>query len=198
MILKKLCTKCKEVKSVDEFYTSRNNLDGYRGKCKQCMREEDKEWYKSNKEHHNQCSALNYQKNAEEVIRRTSQHKRENKEQYDEIYARYVVSPKGQETIRRSQEIRKARIKAAVGHHTRKDVIAQGERQNWICYWQGTNCTGYCKDNFHKDHKIPVNRGGSNDPSNIVVSCPNCNRQKGNKTPEEYTMYLNKLKESKG
>lgn len=41
------------------------------------------------------------------------------------------------------------------------------------------------------DHKIPTSRNGTNDNSNIVLSCAYCNRQKGNKTESEYREWLN-------
>lgn len=34
---------------------------------------------------------------------------------------------------------------------------------------------------FEWDHLIPVSRGGTNDPDNIVVSCRSCNRSKGDR-----------------
>jgi hypothetical protein len=36
------------------------------------------------------------------------------------------------------------------------------------------------------DHVIPWDQGGSNDPSNIVRCCLDCQRRKFNKTPEEF------------
>lgn len=48
----------------------------------------------------------------------------------------------------------------------------------------------YCGQQFHAvrltyDHVIPVARGGAKNWENIVTSCVNCNREKGNRTPEE-------------
>jgi len=36
------------------------------------------------------------------------------------------------------------------------------------------------------DHVIPISRGGTNDPSNLVLSCPHCNDRKGAKLPSEW------------
>jgi 5-methylcytosine-specific restriction endonuclease McrA len=46
----------------------------------------------------------------------------------------------------------------------------------------------YCgsQSDLTRDHVIPVSRGGSNDPSNIVVACRTCNCTKGDRTPEEW------------
>lgn len=55
----------------------------------------------------------------------------------------------------------------------------------------------YClkRIEFGKDiveHKIPLSRGGNNDFANLAISCRPCNTSKGNKTPEEYKIYLEK------
>lgn len=36
------------------------------------------------------------------------------------------------------------------------------------------------------DHMLPYNRGGTNWPENLAVSCRDCNRDKFTKTPEEF------------
>ena len=35
----KKCCRCKEIKPLDVFYNSKNNLDGYLGHCKPCDRD---------------------------------------------------------------------------------------------------------------------------------------------------------------
>lgn len=37
---------------------------------------------------------------------------------------------------------------------------------------------------FHLDHLIPVSRGGSNEPNNLAVACPSCNKSRGNRIEE--------------
>jgi hypothetical protein len=36
------------------------------------------------------------------------------------------------------------------------------------------------------DHSIPFDRGGQNEPENIVACCLTCQREKATKTPEEF------------
>ena len=38
-----------------------------------------------------------------------------------------------------------------------------------------------------KDHVMPKSRGGSNDESNIVLCCADCNQEKGALDDKEYT-----------
>lgn len=41
-----------------------------------------------------------------------------------------------------------------------------------------------------RDHIVPVSRGGSNIPTNVVPACLSCNSRKGNRTAEEAGMTL--------
>jgi 5-methylcytosine-specific restriction endonuclease McrA len=47
----------------------------------------------------------------------------------------------------------------------------------------------YCSQrggNLECDHVIPVSRGGTNEPTNLVTACLPCNRSKGTKLPQEW------------
>lgn len=46
----KKCNKCNETKEYSEFYKAKSNLDGYRGSCKQCCSNYNKEWQAKNPE----------------------------------------------------------------------------------------------------------------------------------------------------
>lgn len=36
------------------------------------------------------------------------------------------------------------------------------------------------------DHLLPVSRGGTDDPRNLVLACSGCNGSKGDRTPDEW------------
>ncbi len=40
------------------------------------------------------------------------------------------------------------------------------------------------------DHWVPLARGGTDDPDNLVAACVGCNREKGTMTGEEFRAYL--------
>lgn len=40
--------------------------------------------------------------------------------------------------------------------------------------------------NLHIDHVVPKRRGGTDDPSNLVAACADCNLAKYNRTPLEW------------
>jgi 5-methylcytosine-specific restriction endonuclease McrA len=86
---------------------------------------------------------------------------------------------------------RRARIRLAPGIHTATDIAAQFTRQHGRCYWMTTPVCrdrgGKLGDKYHVDHVIPVVRGGSNGPENLVIACPTCNRKKSAKFPHEFS-----------
>jgi len=84
--------------------------------------------------------------------------------------------------IRAKNRAYKARKRGAEGKHTATDVTIQYERQHGKCYYCGRKLGKV----YHVDHVVPLSRGGSNDPSNLVVACPNCNVEKRNKMPHEW------------
>lgn len=76
---------------------------------------------------------------------------------------------------------RRARVKAAGGRITKAEVDRQLIAQSGLCW--------YCNAQllkFHIDHVVPLVRGGTNQPDNIVLACPSCNQSKGTKTVEEW------------
>ena len=52
--------------------------------------------------------------------------------------------------------------------------------------------------NYHFEHSLPFSRGGYTNIGNGVVSCKNCNLQKGAKTKKEYLAYRGMLELNSG
>jgi 5-methylcytosine-specific restriction endonuclease McrA len=54
---------------------------------------------------------------------------------------------------------------------------------------QDARCA-YCNkplhDAYHIDHKQPIAKGGTNELSNLHLTCPRCNMRKGAMTHEEF------------
>jgi len=78
---------------------------------------------------------------------------------------------------------RHAAIKGAEGKWTEADVALQLRTQKGLCWWCGVALNGV----FHRDHRIPLTRGGSNAPENLCLTCPKCNLSKNNKLPSEWS-----------
>ena len=58
------------------------------------------------------------------------------------------------------------------------------KRDNYSCVYCGS------KKNLTVDHIQPKSKGGPNTWQNLVTCCGTCNRQKGDRTPEEANMKL--------
>lgn len=80
---------------------------------------------------------------------------------------------------------RRALEKKAGGIFTAKEVDDLLQVQDNECHYCGNDL-----DDFHRDHKIPLVRGGRNDIVNIALACPPCNLKKNRKTDDEFFHFL--------
>lgn len=104
---------------------------------------------------------------------------RERKREYMREYFR---RPDVVERRNISKNNRRARKMNAGGSYTADDIMKQYSSQNGRCWW----CGKKVGKKYHIDHVIPLSRGGSNGPRNIVISCPHCNVSKNDKLPQEW------------
>ena len=95
----------------------------------------------------------------------------------------YIESP--EKVLARVDEYKK-RLKNAEGTHTTKEKIDIRINQNDSCYY----CNKKLFNTGEYDHMTPLSRGGSNSSANLVLSCRTCNRDKRDKTAEEYFSWL--------
>ena len=171
----KLCARCKLLKSTTEFGIDTSRPDNLHCYCKQCRRVETRERYAKLKndnmflQTHRESSALWYEKHKTERSA-LGKLRRQNNTQ------------KSREKERIAWHKRNGLKKKAGGIFTSRDVGRQGRVQKWCCWW----CGAPCQDAYHVDHLIPLAKGGHNDPSNIVITCPHCNLSKSDKLPEEW------------
>jgi 5-methylcytosine-specific restriction endonuclease McrA len=174
----KICSACKQEKSFDDFYKLSSSPTGLQSRCKACAKkhyEENKEyllkqhyeWVDNNREKHNQYRAKSYQKN---------------RDKYLAIAKRYYNTIKGKINNRIRQHKRRARKNAAEGFHTYEDIKNIYNKQQGKCAW----CGCFVGEKYHVDHVIPLSRGGSDFPENLVISCQTCNQKKWNKLPSEW------------
>jgi 5-methylcytosine-specific restriction endonuclease McrA len=60
-------------------------------------------------------------------------------------------------------------------------------RDHYTCQYCGKKCKA---EQLTYDHVVPRSKGGKTNWSNIVAACQQCNRQKGDRTPEQAGMKL--------
>ena len=77
----------------------------------------------------------------------------------------------------------RARKSGVSGDFSRPDIAKILKGQKRRCWW----CRKKLGADYQMDHRIPLSRGGSNAPGNMVAACPTCNRSKGSKMPWEFS-----------
>ena len=104
--------------------------------------------------------------------------------EYSRLYAKKYREA-NKEKFRAIRWNYKARKKLAIGTHTGDDIINIVKQQNNLCFWCKTELK-----HMHVDHYIPLSKGGSNDKTNLVASCPSCNMAKRDKMPEDFIKWM--------
>jgi len=177
---------------------------------KQRERERNKKYYQENKEkiyqrrkkykekcgkYIKQYSSDYYHRNKEKILKKAKEYREQNKDlvkearkksrlkHYDKEKQKeknkqfYLKNPLCIAAIRHK---RRARTKNASSYATKEQIKARFDYYDNKCY--------YCGDssNLQVEHRIPLARGGSNWPANIVPACKCCNNKKYTKTEKEF------------
>ena len=201
-MLPKTCSKCGVPKALDEFYKQRGYWMAH---CKSChnlackiRQENNPQQYMQYKRNHKK----KLKERAEILLPKTKECSRCHevksfKEFSKSVHATPGIIPhcKACDSIA-SKEWRinnpeKNRLKSKAW--AEKFAAAPGEKPLRVP--PGVPC-GYCGENMATwyDHKVALEVGGTNDPENLIPSCPQCNSSKGELTPEEWTAWKAKFK----
>lgn len=86
----------------------------------------------------------------------------------------------------RERKIREEKTGEKPLHFSDQDTERLFAKQDGKCLY----CKRPLAQLFHRDHFIPVSKGGSDSPDNIALSCPECNRSKGSLWPWEWDGWL--------
>lgn len=189
------CKSCRKAIAQANFLKNRERILAKNKKWKDAnpdkVAAQVKRW---NKEHPERCKERQAQfkkknphKNAE-YMRRWREN---NREQYRELDMAYrnnnrervrELAAKARAAdpmrFRAYQHNRRVLIRAG-GTFTSEDIAAQYARQSGCCAWCSCDLDGV----YQIDHVIPVVRGGSNTPDNLVCACALCNRRKNKLLP---------------
>jgi 5-methylcytosine-specific restriction endonuclease McrA len=204
----KTCTKCKQEfpATLEYFHSDKSRPDGLRYWCKPCVNERTNERRAApdQREKRNQRERDKYASNPE--LRATKNRRRrermlepgmrefnkqrmriylsnpENKIKHKQSIRRWKQSERGKASARDSFQRRRARLKNAEGFYTADDIELQYRAQKGKCWHCGKPLNG----KYHIDHLIPLDRGGSNWPNNLVCSCEHCNTSKGTRFCQEW------------
>ena len=131
-----------------------------------------KRWVAKDPEHVKALKRAKYHRNKAKQLDRA-------KEQY---HLNLEVSrKKGRDRLNRKK--RRARRKNAAGISTVESRLARVEYHGWKCRYCGCELV---PETLTIDHMIPLIRGGTDWPANLVPACKPCNSRKQTKTFKEY------------
>jgi 5-methylcytosine-specific restriction endonuclease McrA len=73
-------------------------------------------------------------------------------------------------------------LKKTAGSHTLVEIAQMVRDQEGACAY----CGKEFGDRYHVDHMMPLSRGGTNDWTNLAITCVFCNLSKHTQTAEEF------------
>jgi 5-methylcytosine-specific restriction endonuclease McrA len=178
--LTKTCSRCEQEKPITEFWTNGMSVKGeprYRSRCIPCRRAEKREEYQANRDKIRAGSKAKWPEVRErENARRRAYYIEKNEAEKQRI--RYATdeeyAAKKRTRVRTRKAARNKNRYGTVGHHTRKDWLRLLNQHDGRC--------AYCDAPAdHKDHVVPLVRGGSDSIGNLLPACRKCNLSKGGK-----------------
>jgi 5-methylcytosine-specific restriction endonuclease McrA len=161
----KRCSKCKEVKKLEEFHRNKTRKDGLADSCKVCARARALAHHYANPERHSLAHLAWRTANPRKWLDNASKWERLNP---DKVLA-----------MRHNKRAEKA---GAEGRFTADELRALRTAQNGHCAY--CDRTGFV---LHVDHIVPLKLNGTGYISNICFACTRCNSSKGQRTPEQWT-----------
>lgn len=158
----KKCSLCGELKKVAKFYKGHS-------RCKDCHNKITNEWKKNNRE---------------KVKQQRLKYRKKNRLKFNEYQKLWMrkkhrikvgLKPEKYRVDENGNKIVRIKIKKQGKYSTRFAVL---KRDNFTCQYCGRKAPYVV---LEIDHKIPRSKGGSWKLENLITSCFECNRGKGDK-----------------
>jgi len=112
MAYKKICAKCKESKSFDEFYKRETSKDGLRAECISCERVRRAKHRKANKDNIKEYNRNYREANKEKIADRKKAYREANREKFSQSSASYYKKRKDNPLFRLIRNYRNSCLKA--------------------------------------------------------------------------------------
>lgn len=192
----KLCTKCKQHKSLDCFSKQKDKKTGFKSNCKDCTQS----YNKNNKERIAIHDKIYYELNIDTILENKKQYYLENKEKI--IENKCLYEKENSEKIKEN--------KKTYYHKNKKDFLSRNAKRradkiqatpSWLTKEQLEeikNIYKTCPKGYHVDHIIPLKGKtvcGLHVPWNLQHLPAKENLQKNNKIIEEYKLKLTPTEE---
>jgi 5-methylcytosine-specific restriction endonuclease McrA len=202
--MNKQCSRCKESKSLDQFYKDKNGKYGLKSKCKECsnkivreycnknkdkiskyQKEYNKEYYTNNRDRLNKYQKEYRNNNKDKISKYKKEYNTNNRDRINKQMREYYTTEKGKLSNKLNSQNRHYRKKYNTNPGDRL-TTAQIEYLTEVY----TNCA-YCNteltlDNTHIEHIHPLSKGGSHSIDNVVLACKDCNLRKNSKTLDQW------------
>lgn len=202
----KVCSCCGKEKSIDQFYQSKINKDGLTGRCKDCIREHQRQYGAINKE-----KIIKYQeeynnKNKDKIKKRRQEYALKNKETIRAYLKQYHVDY----YARNIEHILEYNMKYNENNHLRRLITNCRTRAKSLnipyddadilqVYLQSTYDQGICevcgkkleitlKKKHYGNNSISIDRIVPENGyviGNVAIICGECNRQKSDTSLEK-------------
>ena len=174
----KKCSKCGEIKTLDQFNKRRASLDGYTYKCKHCEVKQVQKNFAERKE--SGAVKQYYEENREDILSKGKKYYMEHREHLLTLNKKYRTEHP--EVHDRSTQKRKAQIASQKGKPYNRAMIVQ--RDSEIVEGKLTPICQIChlpifniKD-LQIDHTIPIGKGGLDCYDNVRTCHRLCNIQR--------------------
>lgn len=199
------------------WHRDKTALYGFAYACKECAKKRSRKWVADNSERNKENCKAWYYGNSDKVAQYRNDNakqiaatKRKYRQEHPEETKKHKLDSQKRnrasankrakrwrerhpDTVRIKTRIRSNKRRAAEGNYTQADVDVMFRSQKGLCWWCGKPLPAEVMQGskrrigFDVDHRIAIEKGGTNDPSNLVLSCIDCNLSKQDKLPHEWT-----------
>jgi 5-methylcytosine-specific restriction endonuclease McrA len=174
VVVEKPCSRCGETKPLEQFSRQKLGKYGHRADCKACQRVYNTTWKHANQERTRATTRSHYEANREARLAYNRAWNVANRDRTRAALRRYrAAHPK------RLAMAKALRRKLGANRQSAELALQRVALYGGRCY--------YCRavaDTI--DHRIPISRGGTNLPANLVPACRSCNSRKRARTEREW------------
>lgn len=178
-IVTKICSKCKEVKQINEFNKQTQSKDGISRWCKKCKSENFSTWRLLNKDYLKD-KILHWKKEHPERVREHSEkgnkkYKEAHPERHNESSRKWAKkNPEKRNILKQNRRAKKEANGGSVTEKEWKEILEK--------YGNKCLCCGRTDVKITMDHVIPIALGGRHEKENVQPLCQSCNSIKQART----------------